>query len=53
QLIGSGVVGQPTIDSFSATIDLSKTSGQHTLYVYARSSVTGKETMVNLPVNVK
>jgi hypothetical protein len=53
QLIGDGVLGQPTPTGFSATIDLSKTSGQHTLFVYARSSVNGKETMVNLPVNVK
>ncbi|MBV9579143.1 MAG: hypothetical protein JO057_11190 [Chloroflexi bacterium] len=53
QLVGNGVLGQPTTDGFSATIDLSKTSGQHTLYVYARSSLTGKETTVNLPVNIK
>ncbi len=53
QLIGDGVLGQPTPTGFSATIDLSRTSGQHTLFVYARSAVTGKETTVNLPVNVK
>jgi hypothetical protein len=53
QLIGSGTLGQPTADAFSATIDLSKMSGQQNLFVYARSSVTGKETNVSLPVNIK
>jgi hypothetical protein len=53
QLVGDGVLGQPTPTGFSATIDLSRTSGQHTLFIYARSAVSGKETTVNLPVNVK
>jgi hypothetical protein len=53
QLIGDGTLGQPTANGFSATIDLSRTTGQHTLYVYARSSLNGTETSVNLPVNIR
>jgi hypothetical protein len=52
QLIGNAVLGQPGATGFSATIDLSKLSGSHDLYVYARSSVSGKETVVNLPVKI-
>jgi len=52
QLIGTGVLGQPTTDGFSATIDLSRSSGDQRLFVYARSAVTGSETSVNLPVKI-
>jgi hypothetical protein len=52
QHLSDATLGQPTPTGFSATIDLSRLSGQHTLFVYARSSVTGKETVVNVPVNV-
>jgi hypothetical protein len=53
QLLGDGVLGQPTANGFSATIDLSRLSGQHNLFIYARSAISGNETMVNLPVNIK
>jgi hypothetical protein len=53
QLVGNASLGQPTANGFSATIDLSRISGQHTLYVYARSSVSGKEAVVNFPVNIR
>ena len=53
QHVGDGIVGQPVANGFSATVDLSRVNGTKNLYVYARSSVTGKETVVNFPVTVK
>jgi hypothetical protein len=53
QHIGDATLGQPTADGFSVTVDLSRLSGAHTLFVYARSSVTGKEAIVDFPVNIR
>jgi hypothetical protein len=53
QHVGDAVLGQPVATGFSATIDLSRASGAHTLFVYARSSVTGKEAIVNFPVTIR
>jgi hypothetical protein len=52
QLVGDAVLGQPTATGFTVTADLSKTGGGHTLFVYARSSVSGRETVVSFPVFV-
>jgi hypothetical protein len=52
QHLSDATLGQPTPTGFSATIDLSKLTGSHTLFIYARSSVTGKETVVNVPVSI-
>ena len=50
QLVGDAKLGQPSPTGFTVTADLSKTSGGHTLFVYARSSVSGKEAVVSFPV---
>ena len=50
QLVGDATLGKPTPTGFTVTADLSKTSGGHTLFVYARSSVSGKEAVVSFPV---
>jgi hypothetical protein len=34
------------------TADLSRAGGGHTLFVYARSSVSGRETSVSMPIVV-
>ena len=52
QLVGDAVLGQPNATGFTVTADLSRMSGSHTLFVYARSSVTGHETVVSFPVIV-
>ena len=52
QHLADATLGQPTPTGFSATIDLSKLSGTHTLFVYARSAAGGKETTVNFPVSI-
>jgi hypothetical protein len=44
---------QPTGPTFSVTADVSNSAnGGHTVYVYARSSVTGREAVVAVPVFV-
>src|SRR5262245_746035 len=44
---------QPTGPTFSVTVDVSNAAnGGHTLYAYARSSVTGHEPVVSVPVFV-
>jgi polysaccharide biosynthesis protein PslG len=53
QHVGDAVLGQPVANGFSATVDLSRISGAHTLFVYARSAVTGKEAIVNFPVTIR
>src|SRR5579864_5704475 len=53
QHVGDATLGQPVANGFSATVDLSRTSGAHTLFVYARSSVTGQETSVNFPITIR
>ena len=50
QLVGDATLGKPTPTGFTVTADLSRTSGGHTLFVYARSSVSGKEAVVSFPV---
>jgi len=52
QHLSDATLGQPTPTGFSATIDLSKLTGTHTLFIYARSAVTGKEAVVSFPVSV-
>jgi hypothetical protein len=52
QHIGDAVLGQPGATGFTVTADLSKASGGHTLFVYARSAVNGSETVVSFPVAV-
>ena len=52
QLVGDAVLGQPNATGFTVTADLSRMSGSHTLFVYARSSVSGHETVVSFPVIV-
>jgi len=50
QLVGDAVLGQPVATGFTVTADLSRLGGGHTLFVYARSSVTGREAVVSFPV---
>jgi hypothetical protein len=50
QLVGDAVLGQPGATGFTVTADLSRAGGGHTLFVYARSSVTGREAVVSFPV---
>jgi hypothetical protein len=52
QLAGDAILGQPGATGFTVTADLSRASGGHTLFVYARSSVTGRETVVSFPIVV-
>jgi hypothetical protein len=49
-LVGDGVLGQPSPTGFTVTADFSRLSGKHSLFVYARSSVSGKEATVSFPV---
>jgi hypothetical protein len=53
QLVGDAVLGQPGATGFTVTADLSRAGGGHTLFVYARSSVTGRETVVSFPIVVR
>ena len=50
QLLGDATLGQPGATGFTVTADLSRLGGGHTLYVYARSSVSGREAVVSFPV---
>jgi hypothetical protein len=52
QHIADATLGQPSLTGFTVTADLSKLSGPHNLFVYARSAVSGKETVVNFPVAI-
>ena len=52
QLVGEGVLGQPVATGFTVTADLSRLGGGHTLFVYARSSVSGHEAVVSFPVAI-
>jgi len=52
QHVGDAALGQSGATSFSVTADLSRIGGGHTLFVYARSAVSGKETVVSFPVAV-
>jgi hypothetical protein len=53
QLVGDAVLGQPGATGFTVTADLSRAGGGHTLFVYARSSVTGHEAVVSFPVVIR
>ncbi|MBV9750439.1 MAG: hypothetical protein JO157_16660, partial [Acetobacteraceae bacterium] len=52
QHLADATLGQPSATDFTATADLSKSSGSHTLYVYARSAVSGTETVASFPVAI-
>jgi polysaccharide biosynthesis protein PslG len=52
QHVGDATLGQPGATGFTVTADLSRIAGGHTLYVYARSAVSGRETVVSFPVAV-
>ena len=53
QHVGDGELGKPNATGFTVTADLSRIGGGHTLFVYARSAVTGNETVVSFPVTVR
>ena len=50
QHVGDATLGQGGPTGFSVTADLTRLAGTHRLYVYARSSVTGREAVVNFPI---
>jgi hypothetical protein len=50
QLVGDATLGKPGDTGFTVTADLSRMAGSHTLFVYARSSVSGRETVVKFPI---
>jgi hypothetical protein len=52
QHVGDASLGQPGAIGFTVTADLSRIGGGHTLYVYARSAVSGRETVVSFPVAI-
>jgi hypothetical protein len=52
QLVGNAILGQPGATGFTVTADLSRAGGGQTLFVYARSSVSGRETVVSFPIVV-
>jgi hypothetical protein len=52
QHLGDATLGQPNAGGFSVSADFSRASGKHALFVYARSSVTGREAVLSFPINV-
>ncbi|HEX8968500.1 MAG TPA: hypothetical protein VF937_11505, partial [Chloroflexota bacterium] len=50
QHVGDATLGQSGSTGFSVTADFSRFAGNHTLFVYARSSVTSREAVVSFPV---
>jgi hypothetical protein len=50
QQVGEATLGQPGATGFTVTADLSRAGGGHTLFVYARSAVSGREAIVSFPV---
>src|SRR5579859_6858694 len=52
QHVGDATLGQPGPTGFTVNADLSRVNGVHTLFVYARSAVSGHETVVSFPVAV-
>ena len=52
QHLGDAKLGEPNAAGFSVSADLSRASGKHTLFVYARSSVSGKEAVLSFPISV-
>jgi hypothetical protein len=53
QHVGEATLGQPGATGFTATADLTRAAGSHTLFVYARSAVTGREAIVSFPVTIR
>ena len=53
QHVGDATLGQPGATSFTVTADLTRTGGNHTLFVYARSAVTGREAIVSFPIIIR
>lgn len=52
--IGDAKLGEPNAAGFSVTADFTRASvGKHTLFVYARSAVTGRETTVSFPISIR
>jgi hypothetical protein len=52
RLLGTATLGRPGADGFAVPVDLSATSGRHTLAVYAHSAATGREAVVSTAVLV-
>ena len=53
QHVGDATLGQPGVTGFTVSADLSRASGGHTLFVYAHSAVTGRETSVSFPITIR
>jgi hypothetical protein len=53
QHVGDAVLGKPNPTGFTVTADLSHYGGGHTLFVYARSAVSGREAVVSFPVVIR
>jgi hypothetical protein len=53
QHVGDAELGKPGATSFTVTADLSRSGGGHTLFVYARSSVSGRETVISFPITIR
>jgi len=52
QHLGDATLGQPNAAGFTISADFSRASGKHTLFAYARSSVTGREAVLSFPISV-
>jgi hypothetical protein len=52
QHLGDAKLGDPNPAGFTVNADFSRASGKHTLFLYARSSVTGKEAVLSFPISV-
>jgi hypothetical protein len=51
QWLGDATLGSPGTNGWQANVSLpTNNTGVHAIFVYARSSVTGKETIVSVPV---
>ena len=44
------IPGFPSMNGFTLVVNLPNLAGEHTLFAYARSSVTGQETTISMPV---
>jgi hypothetical protein len=53
QHVGDAELGKPGANGFTVTADLSRAGGGHTLFVYARSSVSGRETVISFPITIR
>jgi hypothetical protein len=52
QHLGDATLGQPNAAGFTINADFSRASGKHMLFVYARSSITGREAVLSFPISV-